>query len=119
MRKQWDFKKRKEFCGCVLALLFAVAFAISTTISIAMAATGDIRIAADNTTINANNSTIVIGGTNNADLYGANSISTNTLTTTGAANVGGNLTTNGIGNNWEHRNEYSDCLRRSKYHQYR
>ena len=35
MRKQWDFKKRKEFCGCTLVLLFAVAFAISTMISIA------------------------------------------------------------------------------------
>lgn len=46
MRKQWDFKKRKEFCGCTLALLFAVAFAISTMMSIAMAAPNDIRIEA-------------------------------------------------------------------------
>ncbi|MGD0168436.1 MAG: hypothetical protein ABSE54_01775, partial [Smithella sp.] len=69
MRKQWDFKKRKEFCGCALALLFAVAFAISTTMSIAMAAANDIRIenAANN---NQTNSDITI--TNGADLAGAN-----------------------------------------------
>jgi len=95
MKRQWDFKKRKEFCGCTLVLLFAVAFAISTMMSIAMAAPYDIRIEGAG---NAGQTNADITITNGADLAGANSISTNTLTTTGAANVGGNLTVNVVAN---------------------
>src|SRR5208337_3939207 len=95
MRRQWDFKKRKEFCGCALALLFVVAFAMSTMMSIAMAAPFDIRIqnSGNNGQVNSN-----ITITNNVDLAGANSISTNTLSTFGNANVGGNLTVTGVSN---------------------
>ena len=91
MRKQWDFKKRKEFCGCALALLFAVAFAISTMMSIAMAAPYDIRIEGGG---NAGQTNADITITNGADMAGANSIQTSSLNVTGSgANVTGGLTT--------------------------
>jgi hypothetical protein len=94
MRRQWDFKKRKEFCGRALALLFAVAFAISTMISISIApniamaapAANIIRVTNGSGGETQNGANVLL--TADGSIVGANNIGANSMTLSGAATIG-------------------------------